>query len=418
MPRKSFFAVSFLALISVCGPELALAAMENESGPSENLAATTVSVARLTASDGVAGVDLGAAVAMSGNTVVVAENCSVGCTTDYAGAVYVYQTQGAWEDMTQTAELKPSDGYVDDGFGQSVAIAGNTIVVGSFGKAYVFVNAGDTWTNMTETAQLSDGATGDYFGIAVAISRGTIVVGASSGGNQAHGAAYVFVEPRSGWRTTSVPNAELIASDGTTQSLFGVSVAINGTTIVVGSPFHQDQTGPGEVYVFTKPNAGWAPTTQTAILTRSPQGPYDEFGFSVAISNNTIAVGAPQAVGVNNGQGTVDIFEKPVQGWVNATQNAELVSPSFIQHFGFSVGLVGRVLVVGTFDPKNLIFVFLEPKTGWKSSSKPQAQLTAGDGIAFFGFSVATSGSAVVGGAPWETVNGNSSQGAAYVFTK
>ena len=120
-----------------------------------------ISVSELIASDGIAGNSLGMAVAMSGNTVVVGESCGLGCNQSYAGAVYVYQVQSNWTNMTQTAELTPSDGYVGDNFGYSVAIYGNTIVVGTVSKAYVFVSADGTWNNMTETAQLSDGATAD-----------------------------------------------------------------------------------------------------------------------------------------------------------------------------------------------------------------------------------------------------------------
>jgi hypothetical protein len=385
-------------------------------------ATARISVAELIASDGAAGESLGMAVAMSGNTVVVGESCGFGCIQSYAGAVYVYQVQGNWTNMTQTAELTPSDGYVGDNFGQSVAIYGNTIVVGSSNKAYVFVSPDGTWKNMTETAQLSDGATGDYFGIAVAISNQTIVVGASGAtihGNQSQGTAYVFVEPQTGWASTSVPNAQLLASDGTFEDLFGVSVGISGNTIAVGAPFHQDLAGPGEVYVFTKLQTGWVSGTETAILTRSPQGPYDEFGLSLALSNNTIVVGAPQAVGENNGDGAVDVFVETTGGWVSGTETAELVSPFFVQNFGVSVAIKGTVLVVGTFSPpNNQIFVFIKPKTGWKSSSKPQATLTGGNVQSDFGFSVATSGTAVVGGAPLETVRGIIDQGAAYVFSK
>src|SRR5580658_851101 len=108
-------------------------------------------VAELTASDGVAGNALGTAVAVSGNTAVVGENCGeIGgnpyCNFQNQGVVYVYQKpQNGWGSMVQTAELTPSDGYAGDLFGESVAIDGNTIVVGSQDKAYVFVSSTGTW---------------------------------------------------------------------------------------------------------------------------------------------------------------------------------------------------------------------------------------------------------------------------------
>jgi hypothetical protein len=360
----------------------------------------------------------------------VGENCgAIGgnpyCNFQDQGVVYVYQKpQNGWSNMVQTAELTPSDGYVGDLFGESVAIDGHTIVVGAQDKAYVFVNSTGTWQNMTETAQLTDGATGDFFGIAVGIARNTIVVGASGAninGNQGQGAAFVFVEPANGWVTTSAFNAQLTASDGTYQSLFGISVGISGDSIVVGAPFHQGQTGPGEAYIFTKPATGWNTGKQTATLTRSPQGPYDEFGFSVAIDNGTAVVGAQQAVGRNNLQGVVDVFVEPSGGWGDSTQTVELVSPAYfslLQHFGQSVAVHNSSIVVGDFSLSNVAFLFKKPASGWQSASLPQAGLVGRTGYSFFGFSVAISDDIAVAGAPFETVDGHTYQGAAYVFTK
>ena len=96
------------------------------------------------------------------------------------------------------------------------------------------------WANMTETAKLtsSDGAADDSFGDAVSISGNTIVVGAENatvGGNSAEGAAYVFTEPGTGWANMN-ETAKLTASDGAAGDDFGISVAISGRTVVVGSP--------------------------------------------------------------------------------------------------------------------------------------------------------------------------------------
>jgi hypothetical protein len=386
--------------------------------------------AELTASDGVAGNALGIAVAVSGNTVVVGEDCGeIGgnpyCNFQNEGVVYVYQEpQSGWGDMVQTAELTPSEGYVGDYFGESVAIDGNTIVVGAQDKAYVFVSSTGNWQNMTETAQLTNGATGEYFGIAVAIDNSTIVVGASGvniGGNEEQGAAYVFVEPATGWATTSAFNAQLTASDGTYLDLFGISVGISGDSIVVGAPFHQDQTGPGEAYIFTKPSTGWTTATQTAILTRSPQGPYDEFGLSVAISNDTVVVGAQQASSENNLQGVADVFVEPATGWVNSTQTVELEAPIYftlLQHFGGSVAVHNDSIVVGDFSPSNVVFLYNKPTSGWQSASEPQAGLRTRTDYSFFGFSVAVSDDIVVAGAPLQSVDGNTYQGAAFVFSQ
>ena len=124
--------------------------------------------------------------------------------------------------MTQTAKLTASDGQPGDRFGDSVAISGNIIVVVAFaansgqGRAYIFVEPPNGWTNMTETAQLtaSDGQPNDQFGTSVAISGRTVAVGApyhSVESNPAQGASYVFVQPAGGW-TNMTQTAKLTAA--------------------------------------------------------------------------------------------------------------------------------------------------------------------------------------------------------------
>jgi len=131
---------SFLALTSTALASTTPAAniqTERSTGNPAIASASTVAPAELTASDGAAGNALGTAVAVSGNTVVVGENCgqiggNTNCNPQHQGAVYVYQMpKNGWGNMTQTAELAPSDGFVGGGFGTSVAISGSTIVVGA-----------------------------------------------------------------------------------------------------------------------------------------------------------------------------------------------------------------------------------------------------------------------------------------------
>jgi hypothetical protein len=173
----------------------------------------------------------------------------------------------------QDFTLKASDGVNGDTFGLSVAIDGNTVVVGApyatvngnqnQGAAYVFVKPASGWANMQQTAELtaSDGQPLVYFGISVGISGRTLVVGDSGaeiGGNKAQGAAYVFVEPPTGWASTT-ETAKLTASDGGYDSGFGSSVAISGNTLVVGAP--QTYPIPGNAYVFVEPAGGWTDMT-------------------------------------------------------------------------------------------------------------------------------------------------------------
>jgi len=150
----------------------------------------------------------------------------------------------------QVAEVTADDGGNADEFGWSVGVSGSVVVVGApfhnvgsntaQGAAYVFVEASGGWANMTETAELtaSDGSTNAYFGSSVAISGTTIVVGAGGttiSGNPRQGAAYVFVQPEGGW-TSMTETAELIASDGYVGDDLGAAVSISGNTVVAGAP--------------------------------------------------------------------------------------------------------------------------------------------------------------------------------------
>ncbi len=205
--------------------------------------------AKLSASAGAPNDWSGYAVSISGDTLVVgAPHASVYGIVD-GGAAYVFTESGsAW---AQTAELTASYGRTGDEFGFSVAISGNTIVVGAphagvrraidEGEAYVFTEYGSTWFSTTETARLtaSDGARGSQFGASVSISGNTVVVGAPDatvGGNVEQGAAYVFTEPGSGWAFNMTETAELTASDGAADDQFGFSVSTGGNALVVGRP--------------------------------------------------------------------------------------------------------------------------------------------------------------------------------------
>jgi len=395
-----------------------------------------VQQAKLTASDGAAGAFFGGSVSISGNTMVVgADSATVG-GDNYQGAAYVFTESGSrW---TQTAKLTASDGAAYADFGGSVSISGNTIVVGANGAtvggikqgaAYVFTGSGSSWT---QTAKLtaSDGTANANFGFSVSISGNTAVVGANGAvvGGINQGAAYVFTGSGSAWAQA----AELTASDGTANAHFGISVAISGNTIVVGAyDATVNSINQGAAYVFVEPAGGWAgvtqPITQQAELTASDGTASDWFGRSVAISGSTLVVGAPAPLGGIN-PGAAYVFAEPSGGWAgNLTQTAELTSSDghggYVDGFGISVSISGNTVVVGAYLAwggnvlQGAAYVFAEPASGWANMTQTQ-KLTASDGAAndWFGFSVSFSGSTLVVGAPVATVGGNFGQGAAYVF--
>ena len=288
--------------------------------------------------------------------------------------------------FVELAELTASDGVANDALGISVAVSGDTIAAGApfhqvgsnsyQGAVYVFTSPSGGWADATQTAELTatDGAAGDDSARA---SRSTETRSPRAapttrlGGNSQQGATYVFTKPVSGW-TDATQTAELTATDGAANDALGFSVAVSGNAVAAGAPYHQVGTNSfqGAAYVFTKPVSGWANATQSAELTATDGVTGDLLGSSVAMSGDTIAASAiARKVGGNEAQGAVYVFTKPVGGWTNATQTAEL---------------------------------------------------TATDGAAndALGFSVAVSGDTIVAGAFGHTVGGNSYRGAAYVFTK
>jgi hypothetical protein len=372
----------------------------------------------------------GFSIAVSGNTVVVG---AFDANIEPYGTVYVYvKPPTGWADMTEVAKLTASDN--GQGFGTSVAISGNTIVVGAAntsnfapvatpGAVYVFVRPAGGWTDMTETAKLtaSDGQPGDALGVSVSISGNAVAAGAffaqDTLGNDFAGKAYVFVRPGSGWGGNLHETAKLTASDSQLLNYMGASIATNGTTVVAGSYGHNNFQGVG--YVFVKPPTGWANMTQTAELSASDGGISNDLGFSAAISGNTIVLGAP---GAAHRKGAAYVYVKPGGGWSNMTETAELRYSAATQDdsFGQSVSCSDNVAVIGA--PAAVVngnfgqgaaYVYLKPARGWKKTSAANAVLTAADGTGNdnLGLSAGISATTVVVGSI-----GNNRPGAAYVF--
>lgn len=350
--------------------------------------------------------DFGVSVALSGNTVVVGAQFATIGTNKNQGAAYIFvKPKSGWEDMTQTARLTASDGEEDSYFGSSVAIDGDTVLVGSDGVgplgAYVFVKPTRGWKTQTETVKLPN-ANGC---LSVAISGDTAVC--------AWLTALVYVKPASGWKAIQNYDAELTGSGGSGYGFSTVSAERN--TIVAGDP------DANTAYVFVRPKGGWHGTrTQTGKLTASDSFYYMQFAVSVSVSRNTIAVGAPYAMNGGKTTGAVYIFVKPSAGWTNMNQTAKLfASPQqYYCGFGVSVAIHGGTLVVGATlgaFPRGAAYVYLKPLGGWISTGTYDAMFSALDAQTYdnFGWSVDLTGTAIVVGS---NKLGIAQPGAAYVF--
>ena len=332
----------------------------------------------------------GNSVAASGNTIVVGAP-AVAAVSSGIGRAYVFtRTATGWR---RSGELEGSGAIAHDWFGDSVAISGNTIVVGApsvsvltpgFGRAYVFTRTAAGWR---QTAELVGPGTtaGDLFGVSVDVSGGTVVVGAPSHASKA-GAAYVFMSTAKGWQAQVLKGHDTVAKDD-----FGGSVAISGSTIVVGSFAHAAEAG--RAYVFTKGGTGWR---QEAELTGSDTVAGDGFGVSVAIAGGTITVGSALAAS-DAGRGYM--FTKRATGW---HQTAELVGADTVggDGFGDSVAVSGGTVVVGAFmqaSSAGRAYLFTKTASGWHRGGELVGSDTYGDDE--FGYSVAVSGTIVAVGA-------------------
>jgi hypothetical protein len=276
---------------------------------------------------------LGFAVAISGDgkTIAVGNESKV--------FVFVEPATG-WTNMTQTAELQPKGIF---GVSLGVNTDGSIIAVGGLDEALVYERPAGGWAGTVGSAASLEPPTGsNRFGNSIAIEGDTVVVG-DPFLNLGAGAAYVYLLRRGPYK---IPvSATLTASDG--GGMLGYSVAVSGDTVVAGAFAHNSYVG--AAYVFLKPPGGWTNTTQTAELTVGVTSRAD-VGFSVAIAGNTILAGAPDAIGQNGDQGATFVYLKPAAGWVNTFEPNLSVTGSdsaASDAFGYSVSLSGKTAVIG-----------------------------------------------------------------------
>ena len=350
----------------------------------------------------------GTSIALSGNTLAVgtpgdasnARGINGNASNNLAqgsGAVNIFERSGGvW---SHRAYIKASNADIADSFGASVALSGDTLVVGApledsrasgingdqadngamnSGAVYVFTRSNGVWTQQAYLKAANAGA-GDEFGASVAVEGDTLVAGAhfeasgASGINgdaadnskASSGAAYVFARTGAAWRQT----AYLKPSNTTAGHEFGFSVALSGSTIAVGAyneggrgvgvncaPEPGGSFGIGAVYIFTSNSGAWS---QQAYVKASNSGSDAAFGWSLALSGDTLAVGSPKesnfGVGVNGNQdispgadsGAVYVFTRSGSTW-NQQAYIKASNSGLFDDFGWSVALAGDVLVVGS----------------------------------------------------------------------
>jgi hypothetical protein len=255
-------------------------------------------------------------VALDGETALVgADQANVGGNSNQ-GAAYVFTRSGtSW---SQQWKLAATDGAAGDWFGRSVALDGQTALVGAHlatiggntwqGAAYVFTRSGANWSQQQKLVA-ADGARSDFLGYSVSLDGDTALVGAFRADvddNSSQGAAYVFTRSGASWSQQQ----KLVATDGAADDEFGISVALDGQTALVGANLANvgGNSSQGAAYVFRRSGVNWN-QEQKLIATDGAAG--DELGYAVALDGETALVGAYGAnVGGNNNQGKVYFFER------------------------------------------------------------------------------------------------------------
>ena len=283
----------------------------------------------------------GDAVAVDGD-VAVATLAGGDAAHPGVGSASVYRrTAGVW---TLEATLSPDDAGHAGGFGDSVALSGDTILVGApyadagtqanAGAVYVFVHSGDGWT---QQARLTAGSgSGNAFGLHFALDGERALVSGVAGTT---GSVTVFERSNATWQAT----AQLTASGLDPTATYGASLALSGDSALVGAPGQSDNSG--AVYVFQNLTAGW---TRTATLTAADGQPNDLFGTAIAYQDGAALIGAPDKGSVQTGwrNGAAYLFRQAAGAWCQDTEMQPAVGLSAIG-YGNAVALAGRDLFVG-----------------------------------------------------------------------
>jgi hypothetical protein len=395
--------------------------------------------------------------------------------------------------LSQEAYAKASNTDAGDLFGWSVSVSGDTLAVGAVweasnatgidgdqtnntegqtGAVYVFIRSGATWTQQAYIKASNSGGL-DWFGYSMSLEGDTLVVGSpwegSSNGNQGDnsasgsGAVYVFTRNGTNWTQQAYVKASNIDADDN----FGYSVSLSGDTLAVGAPeedsnaqgVNGDETNnsapvSGAVYVFTRTGTAW---NQQSYIKASNTDAYDWFGYSVSLSGDTLAVGAPEeasnAQGINGDQidnsvpysGAAYVFIRTGATW---TQQAYIKASNSMEGawFGRSLSLSGDTLAVaapdesggstgingdqtvnGAMSASGAVYVFTRTGAIWTQQAYIKASNTGQTDT--FGISVCLSGDILAVGAPNEASvakgiggdqadNSGVGAGAAYLFTR
>jgi hypothetical protein len=289
------------------------------------------------------------------------------------------------------AKVVPADGSHFARFGHAVAVDGDTVVVGAWGEddygeesgaVHVFQRSGSGWRRAA-VLSAADAVAGARFGYAVDVDQDTIIVGALYEGTQGQdsGAVYVFDRAGSGWRQS----AKLTPEEGVENAHFGKSVSLSGDRLAVGAPGH----GSESAHVYRREGDSWvAEASFGSAGARSDA----RFGSAVALDSEILAVGAWTDVGEELGE--VTVYRRLGTSW---TEVQRIVAEAPGDRFGYSVAVENGLLAIGAPDgPAAKLHVYRDSGEGWSRVETPMTERP----WAQLGHAVALSGGTVLAGDP------------------
>ncbi len=376
---------------------------------------------KLVAFDAATGDYTGRSVLISGDTAFVAassdDHAGAGSCCPNAGSVYVHvRSGGVW---SYHQKLIASDPSTDAYFGNSLALSGDTLFIGAdgdshvvpnAGSVYVFVNSGGTWTEQQKLVASDAMATagGSYFGSDVDASGDTLVVSARDAvyGGIDSGAVYVFSLTGTTWAEQEI----LVPSDAYVTLFgwdFGASVALSGDTLMIGAPgdpLTGSGTEAGSVYEFHR--SGGTFTEQLKLL---PSAGFFSFGNHMSMSGDTVAVSGSPGMAVFDRSGG-SWAPQPVALSGTGTYATDLVVSGDTLVVGFQSAFISGVIFAGAVD------VCTRSGGAWTSQETLVAPVPHTYGL--FGSGVSLSGDTVLIGSFGDPLGGALPfAGAAYVYT-
>ena len=344
---------------------------------------------------------------LNGDTIAISSvvyKIAVGANQDddnggNSGSVYVYDLDGSNE-----VKIIASDGASSDHFGYRVAVGDSKIVVGAYGdddngntsgSVYVYDLDGSNEVKIIA----SDGASGDDFGTSVAVGDSKIIVGVFNDDDNGSSSGSVYVYDLDGSN-----EVKITASDGAGGDEFGFSVAVGDSKIIVGARDDADNgNNSGSVYVYDLDGSN------EVKITASDGAAGNYFGYSVAVAGSKIIVGARGDDDNGGSSGSVYVYDLDGSNEVKITASDGAAN----DHFGYSVAVGDSKIAVGAYGDGNLsgsVYVY-------DLDGSNEVKITASDGAGYdlFGHSVAVAGSKIIVGAHGDDDNGSAS-GSVYVY--